>query len=315
MRKKTVIICIFCIFLLGNNIVTAGTNSISIEKIEQQNSSNYKPQTQFTTEGNLIKNEYLKNPNEDVQLTINESKPDLKITEYRTAWGFNEFYYNDYGTFIYISIINVGSTYYSDKEIEVVVAFFANDETTPFATLIVHPIFDPYTWQTFHVLTYAWFFLQSNEPGTITAKVDYTNIMDESNEGNNEETCPVPPVITIEGTVYRKVAGGQVVCKGAEITAERGSETDERGHYSVGVIPKTPFDLPDSYLVMASWGNYIQVKKWSKPALPGKRTTLDFVLWKQKDRAIYSPFLNFLQDIPNSILNTLRLLSQRLEQQ
>jgi len=312
MKKKTIIICIFCIFLLESGIVTSGTNIISIEKIEEQNSSNYKTQIQFTADGNLIKNEYLKNSNEDVQMPIDGGKPDLKITEYRAAWGFNEFYYNDYGVFIYISIKNIGLSYHSDNEIEVVVAFFADDETTPLDTLIVAPMFDPYNWQTFHVLTYAVFFLRSNGPATLTAKVDYTNIIDESNEDNNEETCPVQPVITIEGTVYRKVTGGQVVCKGAHVYAERGSETDERGHYSVGVIPKAPFNLPDRYLVMAFWGDYRPAKKWSSPALPGERTKLDFVLWKQKDRAIDTPFLNFLEDHPN-MFSMFQKLLQRLE--
>lgn len=203
--------------------------------------------------------------------------------------------------------MNIGSTYNSDTVIEVVVPFFADDETTPVGTLIATPL-SQYTWETLEVLGFGWFFLRSEEPETLTVKVDYTNIMDESNEGNNEETCSVQSVITIEGTVWRKVSGGYVVCRGAYISVlnERSSETDEKGYYSVGVIPKKPFNLPDTYLVYAYWGNCKPGKKWSSPAFPGERTTLNFKLIT-KNRAIESPFLNFLQNHPN-LFPILRLL-------
>ena len=314
MKKKTVIIYIFLMFLLGNSIAAAGTNMVSIDKIEKQFSPNYNTLTQYTAEGNLIKDEILEKQSENVQLPITGGKPDLKITDFRAAWGFNEFYFNDYGTFVYVSIINAGSAYHSEDVIEVVIAFFADDETTPFAKLVATPMFDPYTWQTFEVLAYGWFFLQSKEPETITVKVDYTNIIPESDEGNNEETCPVKPVITIEGTVYRKVPGGYVVCEGAEISVlnERGSGTDEKGHYSVGVIPKKPFNLPDRYLVYATWGNYKTQQKWSSLVYPGERTTLNFRL-SPKDRSFGSLFLNFLHSQPRSVSNPiLRLLLQRV---
>jgi hypothetical protein len=287
--------------------MASGFNIKSDEKNQEQNLSNDKPQIKYTTEGNLIENDYYNDQNSDLISLPSLSKPDLIIEGYRAAWGYNWFYFKNNGTFLHISVKNDGATYRSETTIKVILAFFIDSATTPSYKLTATPLFDPYEWRNGQSLEFGWFFI-SKEPESLTVKVDYTNVIEESNESNNEETCVVYPVITIEGTVHRKVSETLIPCEEAYIIAGRLSKTDENGYYAIGEIPKMPFNEPDTVSVRAGWGNYQDVTKRTDPVLPGDKTTLNFVLDKEKSKEINFPLLvKFLDDHLN-LFQILRFL-------
>ncbi|UCH71821.1 MAG: PKD domain-containing protein [Thermoplasmatales archaeon] len=252
MRIKTVLIALFCIILIGNSAVSANFTTEYTQTIENKDS---KAKFLPLNEGGL---------------------PDLISSEFLAAWGFKKSLHNCNGTFIVCSVTNIGKTYLSEVRIQCTIAFFADEEVTPFGEFTVGPLFDPYTWSKGATLTAHCFVKREVKPERVTAKVDFYNIISESNENNNEKTTSVPLSITIEGTVLKRENGELIPVKDARVISDLSTKTDENGQYSVGAIPREPFEEPDTFDVEVH-KDFPDLEKTTSPVLPGGKTQLDFI--------------------------------------
>jgi len=135
-----------------------------------------------------------------VVLTYINNLSDLVFIELHAWWGS----LNTTGIFIEYGVNNSGDTYQSTISIESNLSFFADDNNVSFGYITQTPLFYPSKWYKGEILGGSHFFEMDEKPTVITAKIDFTNSIPETNETNNNLTIPVPHGVMISGTVYKK---------------------------------------------------------------------------------------------------------------
>ncbi len=218
--------------------------------------------------------------------------PDIIITGLGSCWGYN--YNNDYDAlYVKFYIMNSGDQFdNNDQIIECYLSFFADDETEPFAYIILTPWFDPTIWHEWEALGFNFHFPKNyltERPDTITLIVDYTNVIPESNEENNAEISYVVSAISSSGYVYDEDDDGNLIpisdclvhtSVGPPINMMGNtfcySKSD--GYYNVIIFPAEPFDQPHSYHLLAqvSHNEKWQIKNPSG-LMPGDSISIDFI--------------------------------------
>jgi len=195
---------------------------------------------------------------------------------------------NTTGIFVEYDINNSGDTYQIDRPIVSNLSFFADNNTTSFGYILQTPMFYPSTWYHGEILGGNNFFEMDEKPNAITVKIDYTNLVPEVNETNNNLTVSVVLGVTISGTVYEKKNDETVPFEGVlqlnrydEVSLSdfgcRHYWSDENGHYNMSIFPKDPIDEPHTYCIMASnTTTNLKILKKSSPVEAGGNTTLNF---------------------------------------
>ena len=217
-------------------------------------------------------------------IITNDGYPDFVFDEFRVAWGYNGYYYNQNGTFLIFIVNNSGDNYYNESNIKLKIGFFADNNSEAYGITELTPFIDPKNWLSGQTIKTSYFFPLENKPELVTAKIDFINDVIESDEGNNNLTKTVPMSITIEGYVYEKVNSDLIPIKNVYITTERGSKTNESGFYSVGVIPREPINEPDRFFVHAHKQGLPFAEKTTDPAYAGDKIKLDFIFTQPPDK-------------------------------
>ena len=216
---------------------------------------------------------------------VNNSLPDLVFIELCAWWGS----LNTTGIFVDYDVNNSGETYYSNEPIVSNLSFFADDNTTSFDYVLQSPLFYPSTWYEGEILGGCCFFEMDEKPDTITAKIDFTNLIAESVETNNDLTISVPLCVTISGTVYKKEKNKLIPFEGLielnqfdeDSLSDFGYRhywSDENGRYNMSLCPKDPLDEMHIYSIMACAVNEnLKMMKKSQMVKSGENTTLNFL--------------------------------------
>jgi hypothetical protein len=128
------------------------------------------------------------------------------------------------------------------------------------------------------------------KPNIITAKVDFTNLIPESDENNNNCTISVLLGVTISGSIYKKenneIIPYEEIIELSQYDEDSLSDfgyrhyrSNEKGQYNMSLYPKEPLDESHTYDVMACITNMsMRMIKKSYSVKVGENTTLDFII-------------------------------------
>jgi len=200
--------------------------------------------------------------------SANNGLPDLIFAELRAWWGsLNTTGIT--GIFVDYDVNNKGDTYYGDEPIVSNLSFFADDNMTSFGYILQSPMFYPSIWYPEEILGGCNFFEMDEKPDTITVKIDFTDLIPESDETNNNLTVAVLLGVTISGSVYTNENGEMIPFEGI---------IDENGNYRMSLCPKEPFDESHIYDIMAcDIASNLKILKKTNLVKSGENTTLDFL--------------------------------------
>jgi len=256
--KRKLIFLITIIFIISLIFPLNGAN-----KIEQNNMNKNK----FFTE------------------SINNTLPDLTFLDLRAWWGRT----NTTGLFVDFDVINMGNTYYSNEPIISNLTFLINDNNSLFGYINQTPLFYPSIWYEREILGGCNFFEMKKKPEKITVKIDFTNLIKESNENNNNKTISVLNGITISGKIYENNSGEIQLIKNIiefngydnhslSTFGYRHFLSDENGSYNISICPIEPLNNPIVYHIMArNTENNIIIINETKPLSEGDNTTIDIL--------------------------------------
>jgi hypothetical protein len=231
-------------------------------------------------------------------LTYINNLPDLVFIELHAWWGS----LNTTGIFIDYGVNNSGDTYHSTISIESNLSFFANDNNVSFGYITQTPLFYPSKWYKGEILGGCHFFEMDEKPTIITAKIDFTNSIPETNETNNNLTIPVPHGVMISGTVYKKENSEIIPFEGVINLNQynkdslsdfgyRNYRSDANGHYNMSLYPKEPLGETHIYDIMASNNSMnLKIIGESHPVKAGENTTVDFIIEGLPPNKPYTPF-------------------------
>ena len=218
-------------------------------------------------------------------ISVNTGLPDLVFIELRAWWGST----NTTGLFVKYGVNNSGGTYNSNVPIVSNLSFFANGNKTSFDYIHQSPFFFPNIWYEGEILGGSYFFKMDEKPDTITAKADFTNLIPEANETNNNITVTVLMGVTISGTVAKN-ENGEIIPYGEIIELNLYDEeslsdfgyrhywTDENGYYNMSLCPDEPLSESHVYSIMArATVENLEMLKESAPVKAGENATLDFI--------------------------------------
>jgi len=219
--------------------------------------------------------------------STNNDLPDLIFTDLRAWWGsLNTTGIT--GLFVDYDVSNKGDTYYGDEPIVSNLSFFADDNMTSFGYILQSPMFYPSIWYPNEILGGCNFFEIDEKPDTITVKIDFTDIIPESDETNNNLTVTVLLGVTISGSVYTNENGEIIPFEGIIELNQYDDDSlndfgyrhywsDENGNYRMSLCPKEPLDESHIYDIMAcNIEDNIKILKKTNLVKPGENTTLDF---------------------------------------
>ena len=233
-----------------------------------------------------LKSEMPENPSVAKTATsVNNGLPDLIFNGLRAWWGS----LNTTGIFVDFDVNNTGDTYYNNEPIVSNLSFFADDNATSFGYILQSPMFYPSTWYHGEILGGCNFFEMDEKPDTITVKIDFTNLIPESNEANNNLTISVLLGVTISGSIYKNENSEIIPFKGIIELSQYDEDSlsdfgyrhywsDENGHYNMSLCPREPLSEPCTYNIMArNTSENLKILKKSDPVKTGENTTLDFL--------------------------------------
>jgi hypothetical protein len=273
-KKSTKFIIVIIILIILNSTIYPTT--IAISKIS----------------GNQSKLEI----SEKSQLLFN--LPDLNFLSIKSWWGYT----NRSGIFVDYDINNSGEHYHSLLPIESNLTFFADDNKTPFGYIIQKPLLDPYTWYKGEILGGNFFFDMEEKPDYITVVIDYTDLITEYDENNNNITIKVENGIIISGNIYEKINSELVkideiveLNQYNNITLDdfgfRHFWSNENGEYNLSLCPMDPVEDSHVYHIKAyfPYENSIIVKK-TDPVKSGDNVTIDIILEGSKPEKPKNPF-------------------------
>lgn len=215
--------------------------------------SNFFPIIEANTQVKIEKN-ILNNFNK----TTNQNLPDLNFLNLKIWWGRT----NTTGIFVDYDVINNGSTYYSNEPISSNLSFFIYENNSLFGYFNQTPLFYPSIWYEREILGGNNFFKMSKKPEKITVKIDFTNLIKESNENNNNLTVSVFNGITITGKILMEENGDIKPLNDIIELNEFDNNTlstfgyrhflsDGNGSYNISICPKEPLNEPKRYYIMA----------------------------------------------------------------
>ena len=217
--------------------------------------------------------------------SIDNNLPDLVPIELRAWWGS----LNNTGVFVEYDVNNIGNSYYSNESIVSNLSFFADDNTTSFGYALQSPLFYPTVWYNGEILGGCCFYELDEKPNTITAKVDFTNLIPELNEGNNDLSVSVLHGVTISGMIYEN-KNGEIIPFEGKIELNQYDEnslndfgyrhywSDENGHYNMSLCPKESLDESHPYYVMAcDTTKNLKILKETRAIEYGGNAALDFI--------------------------------------
>ena len=190
--------------------------------------------------------------------STNQNLPDLKFLNLKIWWGRT----NTTGIFVDYDVINNGSSYYSNEPISSNLSFFIYENNSLFGYFNQTPLFYPSIWYEREILGGNNFFKMSKKPEKITVKIDFTNLIKESNENNNNLTVSVFNGITITGKILMEENGDIKPLNNIIELNEFDNNTlstfgyrhflsDENGSYNISICPKEPLNEPQRYYIMA----------------------------------------------------------------
>ena len=213
-------------------------------------------------------------------------------------------------------IENIGEYYVHETNIKVDVTFFAENSEEPFFITIVPYPYDgrgSSIWMNGEKIYF--YGICRFQPSSITAHVDYSNNIIESNEDNNCFNKEVTEEILISGNVYyidggieKPVYPANANYKITEFNRIY-SGLDKLGNYIISIPPKEPLDQAHRYTIGIG-GTYkckYQEKTTEEYLLPEDSTTLDFVLEKKARSKNQLPL-----DFINKLLTNFPLLQHIL---
>jgi len=232
------------------------------------------------------------NSNHKIEINIKNSEksikqdlPDLKFLNLKIWWGRT----NTTGIFVDYDIINDGATYYSDDPISSNLSFFIYENNSQIGYINQTPIFYPSIWYEKEILGGNQFFKMTKKPEKITVKIDYTNLIKESNENNNNQTVTVLKGITITGKI-RIEENGEIKPINNIIELNefnnyslstygyRHFYSNENGSYNISICPKEPIKKPQKYYIMAkNLENTNILINETKPLIEGENISIDLI--------------------------------------
>ena len=284
-KNYKILIIIFIIFILLNILI----NPISLAR---ENNLKY-------YESNYIKTENLQKFNslsivKDSLLNL----PDLTFLSLKSWWGYT----NRSGIFVDYDINNSGEHYQSLIPIESNLTFFADDNTTPFGYIIQKPLLDPYSWYKGEILGGNFFFDMDEKPDYITVVIDYTNLINEFNENNNNVTIKVENGVIVKGSIYKKI-NDDLIKIDETVEFNQYNETsmndfgfrhfwsNENGEYNMSLCPKEPIDEYHVYDTKAFFQqDNVRIIKKTNPAKSGDNITLDIIFEGNPPETPNNPF-------------------------
>jgi len=260
MSKKIIAIMVIGWLLTTSLVATAKFVSINNIKIDKEESIDMQKEIIYTEEGNIIEKE------SNVESCGRGC--DLSINNFRAAFGYCWYAYECNGVFTILDISR--DVMCPDKDYRI--AFFADDETEPFAMLKV----------SITTSGISYFFPREEELESVRVNIDYYNDIIETNENNNEQESQITPVITVEGYVEVEFLGNVEPVSDLRIgSIQRTVLTNHKGYYNLGVIAKSPNTNPHTYTIY-SRESYLgkNILKVTNPVLPGDTTPLNFLISK-----------------------------------
>jgi hypothetical protein len=211
--------------------------------------------------------------------------PDLNFLSLKSWWGYT----NRSGIFVDYDINNSGEHYQSLMQIESNLTFFANDNSTPFGYIIQRPLLDPYSWYKGEILGGNFFFDMDEKPDYITVVIDYTDLIHENNETNNNQTIKVENGVIITGNIFKKI-NNDLVKIDDTVEFNQYNETsmndfgfrhfwsNENGEYNMSLCPKEPIDEYHVYDIKAFFQkDDMRIIRKTDPAKSGDFITLDII--------------------------------------
>jgi len=233
----------------------------------------------------LNANSNLNNKKSKEASDIDLNLPDLIFLSIKSWWGYT----NTSGIFVDYDIINRGDNYSSLLPIESNLTFFSNGNNTPFGYIIQKPLLHPHSWYRGEILGGNFFFDMDEKPDNITVIIDYTNLIIESDENNNNITANVENGIQLSGKIYKKI-DEEFYLLNDTVEFNQFNETslndfgfrhfwsNEYGEYNMSLCPKDPIDDYHIYGIKACFlsQNIILIKN-TLPVKSGENITLDFI--------------------------------------
>jgi len=274
------------VLIFGIIIVLVGTNYIPSLTCSTTSSVNL---TERLGTGSSIDNSVTK-----TVASANNGLPDLIFAELRAWWGsLNTTGIT--GIFVDYDVNNKGDTYYGNEPIVSNLSFFADDNMTSFGYILQSPMFYPSIWYPGEILGGCNFFEMDEKPDTITVKIDFTNLIPESDETNNNLTVAVLLGVTISGSAYKNENGEMIPFEGIIELNQYDDDSlsdfgyrhywsDENGNYSMSLCPMEPLDEPHIYDIMAcDIADGLKILKKTNLVKAGENATLDFLFGAPPD--------------------------------
>ena len=279
--KKILVFIAICIFIILNEN-TFGFSPNTNKKLNTQNPF------YIYDEDHNVKFEIIENFISDPQPLGDQ--PDLIITSLRACWGIHRNYTCE-GLYIVISARNIGKSFDNGGAvIKCYVALFDNEQTTPFGYVVLTPIFSPTVWEKECLLGLSIFLPETEikvHPEIVRAFLDYTNIIPESNEDNNNASCEVPLAITISGYVYEKNVTDELIpIKDCDVRdgsdfpyniLTRRTFTDTNGYYLGIMFPREPTDEAFIYRIITKNCEKSKLSLPTEPLMPGDSVEIDLI--------------------------------------